>query len=96
MKDFRDVIIAPVITEQSMNLMNDNNAYTFKVAKGVNKFEIKNAVENLFDVKVKKVNVSNTKAKKKRVGRYVGKVNGFKKAIVTLEDGNSIDLFGEE
>ena len=91
MKDFTDVIIAPVVTEKSMTLKN-NNVYTFKVASSANKIQIKDAMEKAFDVKVKRVNTLNTKAKDKRVGRYTGKTKTYKKAIVTLKDGYSIEL----
>lgn len=90
MKDYSDVIIAPVITEKSM-YAKEKNVYTFKVVKSANKTEIKKAIENLFGVKVKSVNTLNTKAKDKRVGRYTGKTKTYKKAIVTLEDGNKIE-----
>lgn len=90
MKDYSDVIIAPVITEKSM-YAKQNNVYTFKVVKSANKTEIKKAVEKLFGVKVKSVNTLNTKAKDKRVGRYTGKTKTYKKAVVTLEDGNKIE-----
>lgn len=96
MKDYRDVIIAPVVTEKSMKLMEEFNKYTFKVAKGVTKTEVKEAVEHLFDVKVTNVNILNTKPKTKRRGRYVGTVGGFRKAIVSVAEGQSINIFGEE
>lgn len=96
MKDYRDVILRPVITEKSMKLMADENKYTFEVAPTTNKVEVAKAVENLFGVHVNKVNIANTKDKKKRVGRYTGVVSGYKKAIVTLAEGDSIDLFNEE
>lgn len=96
MQDYRDVIIRPVITEKTMKLNAENNAVTFEVPKTTNKIEVRQAVENLFGVKVKKVNILNTKDKKKRVGRYTGVVHGYKKAVVFLEPGSSIDLFGEE
>ncbi len=90
MKDYTDIIIAPVITEKSM-YAKEKNVYTFKVAKSANKIEIKNAIEKLFGVKVKSVNTLNTKAKDKRVGRYTGKTKTYKKAFVTLEDGSKIE-----
>ena len=91
MKDFTDIIIAPVITEKSMQNQT-GNVYTFKVVKTANKTQIKQAVENLFNVKVKSVNTLNTKAKKKRVGKHSGMTKTYKKAIVTLVDGASIEL----
>ena len=91
MKHYSDIIIAPVITEKSM-VERQNNVYTFKVCKDATKDEIKFAVEEAFKVSVKKVNTLNTKAKRRRVGRYVGKTKTYKKAIVTLAEGSSIDL----
>lgn len=96
MKDYRDIILRPVITEKSMKLMADDNKVTFKVAPTANKIEVRNAVEKLFNVKVTNVNILNTAEKKKRVGRHTGVVRGFKKAVVTLAEGSSINLFGEE
>ena len=68
------------------------NVYTFKCDKRATKPQIKKAVEEAFGVKVKNVNTINTKAKAKRVGRYAGKTKTYKKAIVTLADGQSIDM----
>lgn len=91
MKHYSDIIFAPVITEKSM-AERQNNVYVFKVAKSANKDEIKKAVEDAFKVSVKSVNTLNTKAKRRRVGKYAGMSKTFKKAIVTLNDGSSIDL----
>lgn len=91
MKDYTDIIIAPVITEKSAHQA-EQNVYTFKVASSANKIEIKKAIEAAFGVKVEKVNTLNTKAKSKRVGRYTGKTNTYKKAFVTLKDGETIEL----
>jgi large subunit ribosomal protein L23 len=91
MKHYSDIIIAPVITEKSM-AERSNNVYTFKVVKTATKDEIKAAVENAFNVKVEKVNTLNTKSKKRRVGKYSGRTKTFKKAIVTLKDGSSIEI----
>lgn len=91
MKHYSDIIIAPVITEKSM-VERQNNVYTFKVVKSATKDEIKFAVEEAFKVSVKKVNTLNTKAKRRRVGKYAGKTKTYKKAIVTLAEGSSIDL----
>lgn len=91
-----DVIVAPIITEKSMALMQQQNKVTVKVAKSANKTEIKNAFERLFQVKVTDVKVVNQIEKKtSRGGRYQGVISGFKKAIVTLEEGAAIDLFKE-
>lgn len=93
MKAPQDIILKPIITERSMDEL-QNGKYTFKVATDSNKSEIKKAVEALFDVKVAKVNTLNCKGKEKRVGRYVGKTADWKKAIVTLtEDSKTIEFF---
>ena len=89
--NYRDIIKAPIITEKSSNLA-ANNVITFSVDIRANKTQIKQAVENIFDVKVESVNTINVKPKKKRVGRYVGKTNKVKKAIVKLKEGSSIEL----
>ena len=89
--NYRDVIKAPIITEKSAGLA-QNNVITFSVALDANKTQIKQAVENIFNVKVEKVNTINVKPKKKRVGRYVGKTNRVKKAVVKLCEGSSIEL----
>ena len=91
MKDFTDIIIAPVITEKAA-IQAEANVYTFKVAADANKIEIKKAIEEAFGVKVVKVNTANTKAKDKRVGRYTGKTQTYKKAFITLADGEKIEI----
>ena len=91
MKHYTDIIIAPVITEKSM-ANRQNNVYTFKVAKDATKTDIKRAIEEAFKVSVKSVNTLNTKSKRRRVGRYSGRTKTFKKAIVTLNEGSSIEI----
>ena len=91
MKDYTDVIIAPVVTEKSASYA-QANVYTFKVNKNANKTQIKQAIEEAFNVHVKSVNTLNTKPKDKRVGRYTGKTKTYKKAMITLKDGESIEL----
>ncbi|TDM12845.1 50S ribosomal protein L23 [Macrococcus lamae] len=88
----RDVIKRPVITERSSEAMAEDK-YTFDVDTRANKTQVKIAVEEIFDVKVDKVNIMNYKAKKKRVGRHNGYTNKRRKAIVTLKEGSSIDFF---
>lgn len=88
---YYDVIRKPVITEKS-TLASENNQVVFKVAPDANKTTIKEAVEALFDVKVKAVNTLVRKGKTKRFRGVPGKQNDEKKAIVTLEDGHSIDV----
>ena len=92
MNNYRDIIKAPIITEKSANLAQIQNTMTFSVDVKVNKTQIKQAIENIFDVKVESVNTVNVKPKKKRVGRYAGKTNKVKKAIVKLREGSSIEL----
>ena len=93
MKAAQDIILKPVITEKSMDEL-QNGKYTFKVAKDANKVEIKKAVEQLFGVEVAKVNTMNCLGRTKRVGRYVGKTSDWKKAIITLtEDSKAIEFF---
>ena len=96
MAHITDVLKKPILTEKSLRLMDVENKYTFDVDVRCNKVEIKEAVVKLFNVKVEKVNVMNIRPKTKRVGRYEGKTNRRKKAIVKLAEGNKIDLFGEE
>lgn len=94
MKDLRDVILAPVVSEKSYDLIEKNNTYTFMVDPRSNKSEIKSAVEQVFGVRVLRVNTMNRKGKLKRQGWKMGKRKDTKRAVVTLAPGNSIDLFG--
>lgn len=92
MKDPRDVLRKPLITEKSTSLIEDNK-YTFQVDPKANKTEIKQAVENIFKVKVEKVNTMNVKGRKKRVRNIPGMTSDTKKAIVTLKKGDKIEIF---
>ncbi len=92
MKDPRQVIKAPVITEKSMGMLDDNK-YTFVVDPRANKTEIRQAIESIFDVKVTKVATQNRQGKRKRRGWVVGKRPDTKRAIVTLAEGDEIELF---
>jgi len=92
MKDYRDVILAPIATEKTTNIMANGDRIVFKVNKDANKTQIKQAVEKIFDVKVESVNTINVKPRTKRVGRYSGLTNRKKKAIVKLKEGSSIEL----
>ena len=94
MKDHRDVIIRPVVSEKSYGLL-ETNVYTFVVAPSASKPEIRDAVESIFDVSVLKVNTLNRKGKRKRNRRNggFGTKTGQKRALVTLAEGDSIDLF---
>ncbi|WP_186576166.1 50S ribosomal protein L23 [Aquibacillus kalidii] len=93
MKDPRDIIKRPVITEHSADLMADKK-YTFEVSTKANKTEIKDAIELIFGVKVEQVNTMNLKGKFKRMGRYGGFRADRKKAIVKLsEDSKELEFF---
>ena len=83
-----EIIIAPIITEKSNDLMQEGK-YTFKVNKNATKVEIANAVEKLFEVKVLKVSTISVKGKSKRVGYHQGKTSDWKKAIVTIDTNPS-------
>ena len=92
MKDPREIIIRPVITEHSYDQM-EKNTYTFEVAKDSNKVEIRQAVEAIFNVKVVRVNTINVKSKPKRMRYQLGRTRTWKKAMVTLQQGDTIELF---
>lgn len=92
MNNYRDIIKAPIITEKSAKICEGGNAIVLSVDTKANKTQIKQAVEKLFNVKVESVNTVNVRPKRKRVGRYVGKTNKVKKAIVKLKEGSSIEL----
>lgn len=92
MSNYRDIIKAPVITEKSASIASDERRYVFEVDTKANKTQIKQAVEQIFKVKVESVNTINVKPKKKRVGRHSGYTNKSKKAIITLAPNNKIDL----
>jgi len=92
-KNPRDVIIAPVVSEKSYNLI-DEGKYTFLVDPRSNKAEIKYAIEEIFDVKVSSVNTTNRTGKTRRTRTGIGKRKDTKRAIVTLREG-TIDIFGE-
>ena len=94
MKDARDVIVRPVVSEKSYALM-ENHVYTFEVAKSDSKPQIRDAVESIFDVKVLKVNTLNREGKRKRNRGLptFGKRPDIKRAYVTLVEGESIELF---
>ena len=93
--DPRDVILAPVVSEKSYGLI-DNNAYTFIVHPGANKTEIRQAIEKIWDVHVLSVNTLNRKGKKKRFRFTEGKRSDTKRAIVKLREGDKIDLFEQQ
>ena len=90
--DARDILIRPLITEKSTQFMEEGK-YVFVVAKKANKIEIAKAVAEVFNVKVANVNTVNVSGKLKRMGRFVGKRSDYKKAIVKLAPGETIEFF---
>ncbi|MGM0600036.1 MAG: 50S ribosomal protein L23 [Candidatus Rifleibacteriota bacterium] len=92
MKTAQDIVIRPIVSEKSYDRMGEG-IYQFKVARDANKSQIKNAVEELFEVSVTKVNTLNVVRKPKRRGVFRGFTSTWKKAIVTLKEGDSIDFF---
>mgnify|MGYP000212131055 CR=1 FL=1 len=91
--DEYSVIIRPLVTEQGMHFANVRGAYSFEVRKDANKVQIKNAVEKLYNVKVRKVRTANLRGKHRRRGRHVGMTPSWKKAVVYLDPEFHIDLF---
>ena len=89
----RDVLVAPIVSEKSFKLSQDEGKYTFVVAPGANKTEIKIAVEQVFGVKVSAVNTLNRKGKTRRTRTGIGRRKDAKHAIITLKEG-TIDVFG--
>jgi len=87
-----EVLLAPVVSEKSYSLISDRK-YTFKVHKDAHKTQVRQAVEELFEVKVQAVNIVKVQAKPKRRGISVGKRPGWKKAIVQLREGHTIEIF---
>ena len=86
-----DIIFAPIITEKTA-MMEAEGKYAFKVDVRANKTQVKQAIEDAFNVKVEKVNIMNNHPKDRRVGRYTGKTNRYKKAIVKLAEGSTISF----
>ena len=91
--DNYNVIIRPLVTEQGMHFANTKGAYSFEVNRKVNKQQIKNAVEKIYNVKVDKVRTANRKGKYRRRGRNFGMTASWKKAVVYLKPDYHIDLF---
>jgi large subunit ribosomal protein L23 len=87
------VLIQALVSEKATDLQEKQNCYVFKVANDANKLEIKKAVEKGFNVNVTSVTVANVKGKTKRLGRFEGKRPGWKKAFVSIKEGETIELF---
>jgi large subunit ribosomal protein L23 len=88
----RDIIIKPVVTEKSSSLM-EGNKYTFEVHRSANKIQVRQAIEEIFKVKVLSVNTLNVGGKPKRMGAFIGKTRSWKKAIVAVAAGQRIEFF---
>jgi len=93
LRDPRTIILRPIVTEKGSAIRDRENKYLFSVVRDANKIEIKQAVESLFGVKVKSVKTMVMHGKVKRMGIFEGKRPDWKKAVVTLEEGQTIDLF---
>ena len=93
MRSLNDVIVRPLVTEKSHDQLDRLGAYTFVVAKDANKIQIAQAVEKHFNVKVKDVRTMRYAGKQKRMGKHQGRRASWKKAVVTLAEGDSIELF---
>lgn len=96
MTNARDIILKPVVTEKSIRTQNENNTVVFEVAKGVNRTQVKKAVEEIWNVQVEKVNMVNIKPKAKRVGRYMGHTKAIHKAYVKLKEGSNITILSDK
>ena len=95
MKDLSQVVCKPLVTERFADLRERDNKFIFEVHPDANKHEIRQAIEHFFGVKVTEVRTMNVRGKIKRLGRFSGKRADWKKAIVTLAEGDSIDLFDQ-
>jgi large subunit ribosomal protein L23 len=93
MRNIHEVIVRPVITEKSTDQLDRNHAYTFVVAIEANKYEIAEAIQTLFNVKVDSVRTMLYRGKERRVGRHVGRRAAWKKAVVKLREGDTIEIF---
>ena len=92
-RDSRSIVRRVLITERATELQEQSNKFLFEVRRNANKVEIQNAIEAMFDVDVVKVNTTSVHGKVKRLGRFQGRRSDWKKAIVTLAAGQSIDFF---
>lgn len=93
MRNVSEILVKPLVTEKSHRQLDENGAYTFVVANDANKIEIAYAIEKQFNVKVKDVRTMRYAGKEKRMGRWMGRKAAWKKAVVTLAEGDSIEIF---
>lgn len=93
MRNFHEIVVRPLVTEKSTEQLEREGAYAFVVAVDANKVEIAKAIETFFNVKVRDVRTMQYRGKERRLGRYVGRRAGWKKAVVKLRDGDTIEIF---
>jgi len=93
MPNIHEIIIRPLVTEKSTAALERDGAYSFVVAKDANKVQIAQAIEYLFNVKVRDVRTMQYRGKERRMGRYIGRRPTWKKAVVKLREGDSIEIF---
>jgi large subunit ribosomal protein L23 len=93
MRNLHDVIVRPLVTEKSTDQLERRSAYTFVVARDANKIEIAQAIESLFNVQVRDVRTMQYRGKQRRLGRNIGHRAAWKKAVVKLREGDSIEIF---
>lgn len=93
MRNISQILVRPLVTEKSHEQLDRHGAYTFVVANDANKIEIANAIEKQFNVRVKDVRTMRYAGKEKRMGRFTGRKASWKKAVVTLAEGDSIEIF---
>ena len=93
MRNFHQIVIRPLVTEKSTEQLEREGAYAFVVAVDANKVEIAKAIETFFNVKVRDVRTMQYRGKERRLGRYVGRKSNWKKAVVKLRDGDTIEIF---
>ena len=96
MNNAREIIVRPLVTEKSIKAEEAHNTVVFEVKKGSNKIQIKQAIEEIFNVKVESVNVVNVKPRTKRMGKYVGKTNNLRKAYIKLKEGSKIEILADK
>jgi len=93
MSEFHKILMKPLVTEKSMQSLQESNRVSFKVKRDANKIQVRSAVEQIFEVTVESVNMVTVRGKKKKFGRSVGQSKDWKKAIVKLKEGDKIELF---
>lgn len=96
MRNVSQILVKPLVTEKSHQQLDQHGAYSFVVANDANKVEIAGAIEKQFNVKVKAVRTMRYAGKEKRMGKFMGRKAAWKKAVVTLVEGDSIEIFGGE